>query len=99
MEIPFDLIGIELPTNGTIKIQAIITSSMEPASKWTSNQSLPGIQNTAGIQGNLDNGGNAGDYTSAPGNQYYTYEYDEIPEPIGFWIIGLLVFLIKGSVR
>ncbi|GEM_PF-824747 len=61
MELPFELLDIMGPTTGTLKVQAIITSAMTPASKWISNQSLPGIGNTAGIQGQLSSGAPGGD--------------------------------------
>jgi len=94
MKIPFELIGVEFPTSGIIKIQAIITSPMSAASKWISNQSLPGIKNTAGIQGEAGTG-NAGDYTSSPGNQYYSYEYDIIPEPVAIYYLSFIIYYLK----
>ena len=99
MEIPFELIGIIPPTDGVIKVQAIITSPMSSSSRWMSNQSLPGIANTSGIQGNLDDGGNVGDYTSAPGNQFASYEYESVPEPfyLSFIIFYLLMINCKKS--
>ncbi|MCX7005439.1 MAG: PKD domain-containing protein [bacterium] len=61
MELPFALLDILGPTAGTVKVQALITSTMTPSSKWISNQSLPGIGNTAGIQGQLPSGTAGGD--------------------------------------
>ena len=94
MEIPFELIDVEIPTNGIIKIQAIITSPMEPGNKWISNQSLPGIANSSGIQGDAGTG-NAGDYTTAAGNQYFSYEYDVIPEPV----LGFLILFWSAGIK
>ena len=94
MEIPFELIDVEIPTNGIIKIQAIITSPMEPGNKMISNQSLPGIANSSGIQGDAGTG-NAGDYTTAAGNQYFSYEYDVIPEPV----LGFLILFWSAGIK
>jgi PKD repeat protein len=61
IELPFELLDIVGPTAGSVRVQAIITSSMGSSSKWISNQSLPGIGNTAGIQGQLSSGAPGGD--------------------------------------
>ncbi len=94
MEIPFELIDVELPASGIIKVQVIITSPMSASSKWISNQSLPGINNASGIQGEAGTG-NAGDYTTASGNQYLSYEYDVIPEPVAIYYLSFIIYYLS----
>jgi len=58
--IPWEMIGIEPPAQGTLKVQALMAGQMwegpaQAATRRLTNQSLPGVQNDNRIQGPLGN--------------------------------------------
>jgi hypothetical protein len=69
---------------------------MTADSRWIANQSLPGVSNVSGIQGQLGTG-SVGNYAGVPNDQYYAYEYEAIPEPHGIALLALLVLGFRGT--